>query len=398
MAPVLPVVWVRDVLHQSEALSRRFWLTGQDRIDARLGQISGLLGVLERVYQLQREFMRHTLLDFVKVRALTALTRIVGDLEDTSLSEPQVIQIKTRLDALGDWVDATKQGGYYWADLSAAIDQLLVRVKPSGLSPAAQTVIGALMKELEQKKASPPKDLKAMIDVEETYARLKILWERRASPEFQDLLELQQRPAGLEDLFEVADKAAWGRLKADVPAIVLAQPSSAATVEEYDILRFELKPDRAVADSYVFRHGLVCKWAFEVQRKLSWTRRLLRRSVRPPDRFSGESREPAVVAYAHRAGTLTVSAVVENPATGDAFKAHRRCVNVEKSTEFRKGKLFEGAEMTSFAIAGVIAMVSGLSLLYAKNATFGSLSDYLGLFLWGVGVDQGKNLVQSLKS
>jgi hypothetical protein len=35
-----------------------------------------------------------------------------------------------------------------------------------------------------------------------------------------------------------------------------------------------------------------------------------------------------------------------------------------------------------------------MSLLYATNNVFGSMSDYLKLFLWGVAVDQGKNALQ----
>ena len=44
------------------------------------------------------------------------------------------------------------------------------------------------------------------------------------------------------------------------------------------------------------------------------------------------------------------------------------------------------------------ALVSGLWLFYVKQPTFGSVHDYMGLMAWGVGIDQGKNLVQLISS
>jgi len=34
--------------------------------------------------------------------------------------------------------------------------------------------------------------------------------------------------------------------------------------------------------------------------------------------------------------------------------------------------------------------------IYALTPTFGSLKDYIALFTWGAGIDQGKNFIQSL--
>jgi hypothetical protein len=55
-------------------------------------------------------------------------------------------------------------------------------------------------------------------------------------------------------------------------------------------------------------------------------------------------------------------------------------------------------EWVLVGVSAVIALASGLVLYYLPNPTFGSLQDYLALFTWGVGVDQGKNLVQTFQS
>ena len=52
----------------------------------------------------------------------------------------------------------------------------------------------------------------------------------------------------------------------------------------------------------------------------------------------------------------------------------------------------------SWAIAAGLAVVTGLSMFYFKGSTWGSYQDYLSLFLWGAGVDQGKTFLQSLQA
>jgi hypothetical protein len=59
---------------------------------------------------------------------------------------------------------------------------------------------------------------------------------------------------------------------------------------------------------------------------------------------------------------------------------------------------FQGVEIISWAIAGVVAIATGLTTYFFGTPTFGSPKDYLTLFLWGAGMDQGKNFLQSLQS
>ena len=45
--------------------------------------------------------------------------------------------------------------------------------------------------------------------------------------------------------------------------------------------------------------------------------------------------------------------------------------------------------MTSWALAALVALATGLSTLYFKGTSWGSFQDYVTMFLGGVGVDQG---------
>jgi hypothetical protein len=61
-------------------------------------------------------------------------------------------------------------------------------------------------------------------------------------------------------------------------------------------------------------------------------------------------------------------------------------------------RLFALEELVLVGVSAAIALVSGLVLYYSPNVSFGSMQDYLALFTWGVGVEQGKNLVQTFQS
>ena len=70
-------------------------------------------------------------------------------------------------------------------------------------------------------------------------------------------------------------------------------------------------------------------------------------------------------------------------------------ISIGQSGDFRVWRFFEAADMMSTGLALIVSIVSGVAL-YALAPTFGSAKDYLALFTWGAGLDQGKNFIQSL--
>ena len=397
MEPVLPVVWVRAMLQQSDDLSRRHWLSGPNLIDARLNQVAGVLGVLEKVHDLRTTFDDAFLLhDFVRVRAVTALGRIVSRMGAGAILDAKATAFKNDLDGLAAW--ATKIAPSYWDDLVKASQTLLGAVDPQEVPRAGQATIATLKTAIATAIENQPPTLQRMTAVETDYARLKILWERRKVPEFAQLLALQQQPRPLSELFAAADQAAWNRLQTDATReIVLPQDNGIDPLEAYEPLTFSLETpgDPALAETYLFMHGLRYTWAFTLsERKRDRWRLWLKR--RPALTFGAVTAEPSVVVYSPDQGIL--SAQVTVTFLGATLTTQKKTpVTIVKSEDFAVGKGFERVEILSLVFAGVVALVSGLSMLYAKNPTFGTLSDYLGLFLWGVGVDQAKNLAQSLQ-
>jgi hypothetical protein len=492
MEPVLPVVWVRDMLHQAKTLGGRWWLTGQPIIERRLSQITKLASVLEKAHQVKLDIEAQDLPVFVRRRARVLVGAIVARLEATTLGDSRAAQLSTELDALTSWAVPSKVASAYREHLVNAMAILCCQVHPDEIEDSAgSTLVAKLLEDLRSKidemakpaaeaqtaaataatnaetaaqalvaakdalntaeaeatkaekdadaakdsegadilrvtaeKASQalevarnakaaadgavhkaaaaakaarvPARLDEIMEAEELYARLKILWERRKEPEFDELVTLQKSMAAVDVLFERADEAVWKRLQSTPPKIeVKRSVSSNQSFTEWDLLPFFVVPnDRSIATTFLFRHGLRYRWTFTP--KLA--------DGTPAPSFPGESTEPSVVVYAGEAvaeiaATVTIEYEKALPMpTIRSIKVKSDPVKIGSSPDTRFLQGFGRVEMVSWGLAGVIAMISGLWLLYAKNPTFGRPEDYLGLLAWGVGVDQGKNLIQVVQS
>jgi hypothetical protein len=104
---VPPVIWLRAKLRQVEDLSRRFWMTGQNGIDARITQTAGMLSTLDRIHHLRERLEQNLKEKEIRNRAIWALDRIVSTI-DADPSEGAIAQIKTALDALELWLDPAR--------------------------------------------------------------------------------------------------------------------------------------------------------------------------------------------------------------------------------------------------------------------------------------------------
>jgi hypothetical protein len=390
--PTLPVVWVQSMLRQAEDLSQRFWLTGQAQIDARLTLIETTLSVLDQIRLLRRDLAQDPPSDLLAVRAQAALTRITGRLEGP-LPPATATAIKKDLDALAVWIDPAQKQACYWADLSAAVTALLGRVRSSEIAdPAGKRQVELLVEKLSN--LPPPTTFLEIHAIEERHARLKILWERHDAPEFSTLVQIQAANGPLRDLFRAADEAAWTRLSAAHAGLRVVAPEAArtGTLEAYAPLTFRVETpgDPRLMRTFLFSRGLTYEWEIILTEPApeaggSEFRRMTLRPV---------SAEPQVTQYAPQSGKMTARVrLVDEGRSLDVTPPSQATIG--KSSEFRAWQFSEAAELVALAAALVAALVSGL-LLYAKSPTFGSFQDYITLFIWGAGVDQGKNFLQAL--
>lgn len=142
---------------------------------------------------------------------------------------------------------------------------------------------------------------------------------------------------------------------------------------------------------------MTADWTFKLTQapKRIWYRPFSAPKAPEPREWSRRTRGQSVVQFAPAHGkletevTLRYSKTSCGPTKGEIAVVHSR------RNLYRR--LVEKGEFSLLLVSAAIALVSGLVLYYVPNATFGSLQDYLALFTWGIGVDQGKNLVQTLQ-
>jgi hypothetical protein len=403
---VLAVVWVKAALKQTEDLSNRFWLTGADQVDARIARLKSMVAILGQVRATRLKLEDAVLPRLLRVRAMANLHRIVSRLGEAGLDDAALASLNTELTAFGVWLNpGPDQENRYWTDLCGAIRTLLDEISLGGIEDAvAKAKMAALYDAInaEIDPAHTPPNLDAKMAVERQYAALKILWERRAAQKFKNLADLIKAAPivddpTLKDMFALADDNACERIKERKVEIKPPASDGPDPLLAYEPLRFEVRAlDAATNDSYVFQHGLQFNWTFTFTYKMAWLKIPLGRKTLS---LTPVSDEPRVVQYVPRAGRLT--GTVEVQRDGNTL-----CVSPEIAPAMEIGPssdfgIFRGlarVEWVSWAVAAMMAVISGVATFYYKGQTFGSFQDYLSLFAWGAGVDQGKNFLQTLQA
>jgi hypothetical protein len=417
---ILPVVWVRAVLKEAEDLSRRFWLTGGEQIDARVAQVTALLKVLDEVRRLGEQVQRPGALPALpRVRAIAALSAIIAGLDDETPSDAQFTDVTAKLVAFRGWLDASMLNDCYWTSVRGEIQSLLPKISlPDIPKEEDRKRIAELVSAVTAALTTKPADLAGMMAIERRYAVLKILWRWREWEKWSDFLALiTTEPAAgvtsllkdiddhvLHEVFQLADDTAWASLQQavqDQKAKIVA-PSSAEgePSQAYDPLRFDLATgDHRIDHGFLFKHGLKFTWTFELISK-----GLLERKAAAGKKLTltPHTTEPRVIQYLPRAGRLTVKVLIERSADekleGAMMDAPNGFLPIAPTTDFGIFRGLARVEWTSWILAALVAVVTGLSTFYFKGPTFGTFQDYLTLFLWGAGVDQGKNFLQAMQS
>jgi hypothetical protein len=412
--PVLPVIWLRAMVRQAEDLSRRFWLTSQAEIDARLTQAAGMLSVLDRVRQVRARLQQHLHEVPIRRRSLWALDRTLRQIDAGPLSDQQLAQIKADLDALEAWADPTKKEASYWADLLLVIQGLLSEIHIEEVPGNGQAGVRQLIQVLRDAMTPPPAGapppppltLDQKIALEEQYQRLRLLWDLRGAPgPFAQVVALQQAvpPGPIEGVFRVIDGAAWSRLQAQSgkPSVEGPPPNSLDPVEAYAPVTFRLATpgDPDLQGTYLVQRKLTYTWVIEIKGgRWRWKGLLPSRQLEPVGELRVTSAEPQVAQYSPRAGEIAVREVqIRYGGTPGPQVRPSSPVTVRKSKDFRMWQIAAGADILALVVAGIFGLVSGL-LIYAQAPTFGALKDYLSLFTWAAGLDQGKNFLQALGS
>jgi hypothetical protein len=403
--PILPVTWLRATLRQTEFLSNRYLLSGQSEIDTRLNGAAGMLGVLDRMRQV-REHIEAVPDPRVKQRAMWKFDAVVKQIPAASLTEEDVARFTAELSGFNVWFDAdlaTREAAY-WADLLAAVRARYAEVQITSIPARARELANRLHALLGEVIHDPPQNraatLQDKIAVQDVFERLSILWESRGRDAWaEEIVKLhpanREEWAPLERIYKVIDDGWWQLLKT-LPAgqrKVEAPSSTLDPIEAYETVVFKLKTetDPGLLRSYLVQKKLKYEWTIEVFARQGWGAG----EMKSLGTLKVESTQPQVAQYSPKAGGMKASVRIVYDGDGGPTVQQDAPVPIRGSGDFRAWRISESADMIAFFAALLASVVSGVAL-YALTPTFGGLKDFIALFTWGAGIDQGKNFLQSL--
>jgi hypothetical protein len=402
--PVTPVIWYIATLKQAEDRIRKRILSAAE-VDGLLEKVQRMYPLLEKIRILRLAVNDSAYDPMIKLRARQAIDNLVQRLGRVEYTIEVVDAFTNELNALVSWSDYDLLKPHYCMLVEKSIEQLLTElhvkalekavtksVKDKRIDSADEVEINVKLKEIVEKLGIKPTavDLTISLERERNYAWLKLLWQRRDKEEFAEIVKIDPQ-YDLDKIFMVADRAVWKRIKSQKEKLKFTLPkiNKGSPPEAYNLIPFGISTgDKFIDDSYLFNYGLMFHWTINIAFK----------NKKEPFTLNPQTKEPRVIQFSPLSGYLSASVKIhyENDEETVSVKMEEPLL-IKSAGFFRLLKSFESTEMAALFIASGIALVTGLMNFYYKNNTFGSAQDYISLFLWGVGIDQTKNFLQTLQ-
>ena len=252
------------------------------------------------------------------------------------------------------------------------IDSIIVE-----LEKADREVVRRIVNNLSSTKV--PGTLNEMIRIERYYSQLKLIWEHRDHAERKKMIINKiSEEAPLEDVFRILDDVIWEILKQD-NVVNLVQLNERKTIEEYELIDFNVECTDSNAKTFLFKHGLEFEWSIQYGED----------KILVPI-----TRSPTVTQFIPEATKVIVSVTMK-------YKGDTHCVkeidfNTVPTTRYKHLWPIPTTEFIGVCISLLLAIIAGFQSKAFSAALLGSYTEYIALFAWGVGADQMRNLVQNI--
>jgi hypothetical protein len=301
-----------------------------------------------------------------------------------------VTKFETQLSSFENWLSKDRYAATLWAEIEPGMRRLQAAIAADPAPPTFPAFVTA-SKAMDAALTTPPTSATAADAAYSTFMTLSIMWQCR--DDNAALTACANAAGDLMKLFDIVDGRDWGNLKTTNLTIQLPANDDPHGLEAYDPLAFSITSGGAAVErSYLFHHKILCTWNFTFT-----PRRRLFRGRTKTMKLTPKTVGPSVVQYFPLGGTVQVWADLSFEGASHSVPS-KGTLEIVDSREFRITKGFAQAELLSWVLAAVIAIASGFSIYYVGNASWGSLKDYLTLFLWGAGVDTGRNFLQGAAS
>jgi len=411
-----PVVWLKATRKQAEITLDSFsLLPAPGELAARCDTAIRLLELLRRYHDLRDQLAGRSFKYMMNWRMQRELDKIVRRIEPDLLDKANAILFKTEFDAfeqsIGDPVSL------YQPLVMGARRRVRSLVSFDAIS--ADAAVKPKLEKLFQDYiiTDPPANLSEdnLVVIDRVCASFRVLWRHQVNINNADILAklvalIAQDDATkipIEAVFSLTNDAQGNRIAEEIKngnaqIVPSKQRPKATPIRALQPTRFEIRLDNEeLCDSFMLKSKLKSDWHFELtpaaapKKWLRWFQSVTPKETAPLP-WTTETSGKTLVQFAPRAGTLrtTVQLRYENlnilPIEGET--------SIEPSDSSLTNRLFAIEEFVLIIASFAIALASGLVLYYVPKPTFGSLQDYLALFTWGIGVDQGKNLVQTFQT
>lgn len=445
LPPLPPLVWLRATRRQVRAILALKLVPAAETLTRRLDCAERMLDVLQSYREAESALRDASLPLMLNYLAERELDGLVNSIDPEVLDDTAATDTKVRFASLATTF-ATPVVHFRERVVKKALKTLVDlrkdRINPKETESSAEAAealkFGAILdhKEtiLSQKAGYEPAGsvdqlgldhLDQLEEVAQLTAFFEVCWRHRENP--ADLRALRKTvcdsmnaatdPIDLDRLFQKANQLVWNQIKiaagpdGDAKGIHIEPGESHRPPDRPEAFRpitFRLvADDPSLEESVLLNTRIRCEWKFKLTPHKKPSRRV-RRLLSDWLRTDGSDRAASdtitwtdhtegrkIVQFAPEAGMLQIKAIASHTSRLEPIVADLR---IDRAGELGRLQGFALSEGVLLAVSAGLAVLSGLSLYYADNAVFGSFKEYVALLTWGIGVDQGKSLIQTFQS
>ena len=329
-----------------------------------------------------------------KRRAKKNYDHLLVELARMQFDKENKTKLITQIEELESWFEDNNFDTKYGVDLDKDIQYFLQIFDIDRFDPKYTEIINLYNRVEDQN------DQKR----EDAYAVLKILWETRKETVFDDIYNGYMESQDVDDVFEKVDNFYWKRLKTAQGNINFVQPrNSGDPFETFQGINFEIEPrNDELGDNYLFKHGLKYEWSITIREDSikywqfwkwlnvwNWRPRKIKM-------LKTLSCSPKIRQFSPITGKL--EGHVEVFHKDEHFKVEMdEKMPIAQSTSTQISTSTKINDGISSVAAAIIGILTGITSYYLNQELFGSAEDYILLFLWGAGIEQGTSFLTYLK-
>jgi len=400
------VVWLRATRRQTLATLKRFsLLPAPEGLTQKLENAMRLLRVIHRYVEIRDQIDSRISFYMLKFRLENDLEKIIAGIEPDQFDTANEATLNAELDALEQClVKPESRYAPYVEQSQNRVKGLNVVDKLTGIiEPAQKTKIDNLWRNYVESEIDDKTRIEKLMQIDRVCASMRVL---KRHLEFGDTEVLQSLAniiarddpddIEVEAMFAVTNDAMWSKIKSAVDnneieiSPSMDRPSATQRIALVPTTFSVVFDDPVLGDTFMAKNRMRSNWAFELIHKAQFLR-----TPEKPTRWHTWSIGKKLLQFAPASGLLKMS--VQLGYGKDLSDSITGELDIAASPAGYR-QLFLAQELVLLLVSVVIAFASGLVLYYETNVSFGSMQDYLALFTWGVGVDQGKNLAQTFQS